>query len=384
MRLRFSLIVAVLLIAGVSAQESSTPRAKKSEQNKPEQSKTGDSTNDSDSTDNNKSNKPNINKADGNKKNPDKKNREKTNVDASDPEKTEPEKKDADKKDADKKDPDKKSPDKSEPAKKGQGSADEAKRKNANRKGVRFPDVVAKRETVALEFVAEHHPELSELLGQLKIAHPAQYQAALRDLLRAADRISTLKDPALYELDLEDWKLDSRINLLAARIAMEPNLEQQAELKSLLVRHNDVRLKRLELERSRLESRLEKLNTQIEKHRADPARAAQVRYDMLLRQIAKASALRPANGDKNPRNDKNSVNNSERPNAAGAEANRGGPDNNTDKPNTNKTNPDKPNPDKANTDKTTPDKTTPDKTTPDKTGPGKVETQQNKPLQDKP
>ena len=64
----------------------------------------------------------------------------------------------------------------------------------------------------ALTFAAENHPELAELLGQLKTDNPREYRRALRQISQARERLARLKTraPERYDLALDAWKLDSR------------------------------------------------------------------------------------------------------------------------------------------------------------------------------
>lgn len=175
------------------------------------------------------------------------------------------------------------------------GSAGAAK-KNTKAKGAganKLADYTPEREAAALMFASLHHPELSSLLGQLKESDPQEYQRAIRELFQASERLAQIQEraPARYELELEIWKLESRIRLLAARMAMgaDPALEQ--ELRELAAEQIDARLSLAQFERREVEQRLEKLNARIdaiEKSRDD--RIQQV-VDRVRRDAQKA---RPA------------------------------------------------------------------------------------------
>lgn len=126
--------------------------------------------------------------------------------------------------------------------------------------------ITPEREAAALAFARENHAELASLLDGLKRNAPKEYQAALIDLDRAVDRIGKLKDksPDRYEFELADWKITSRIRLLAARLTMSSDPIVEVELRTALRERLDLRLAAQRAERDRLQSRVTKLDQQIE------------------------------------------------------------------------------------------------------------------------
>ncbi len=79
----------------------------------------------------------------------------------------------------------------------------------------------------ALAFVQQQQPELARLLDYLRKNQPRQYQRAVRELSRTAERLSQTRDrdPRRYELELQAWKARSRIDLLAAKWQVKPDDE---------------------------------------------------------------------------------------------------------------------------------------------------------------
>lgn len=150
------------------------------------------------------------------------------------------------------------------------------------------------RESAALGFVGEHHPELHGLLQQLKADNPKQYQQAILDLYRASQRLSDRKekDPARYELELKAWKLDSQARLLAAKLAMDANPELEDQLKTALLEREDVRVGLLELDRTRTAGRLEQLDRELDKRRGRRDDDAQKAFEQIMRRSGKG---RPKN-----------------------------------------------------------------------------------------
>ena len=128
-------------------------------------------------------------------------------------------------------------------------------------------------EASALEFAKTHHPELASLLEQLRDNAPKDFQAAVTDLNRIRERLdrSRKNTPERYELELAEWKLTSRIRLLAARLSMGGDTSLEDELRDALAERVDLRLKLLQEERDRTQKRLVRLDEQI----ADQERRAE-------------------------------------------------------------------------------------------------------------
>lgn len=133
----------------------------------------------------------------------------------------------------------------------------------AKRSAVRIP---AEREAAALAFARENHPELAALLEGLKENAPKEYGAALVDLDRAVERLARTRERSAerHAVELADWKITSRIRLLAARLTMSPDPAVEAELRAALRERLELRLAAQRTERDRLQARAEKLTQQIE------------------------------------------------------------------------------------------------------------------------
>lgn len=136
---------------------------------------------------------------------------------------------------------------------------------------------VDKREAAALAFAKTHHPELAELLSNLKRGNPTEYQRAIKELSAAVERITRIqeKNPERYDFVLNTWKLDSRIRLLTARLVMADNPAQEAELKALVQQRNEFKLRELKLEREKVASRLKNIERDIAELEKDQAGAVQ-------------------------------------------------------------------------------------------------------------
>jgi hypothetical protein len=128
-----------------------------------------------------------------------------------------------------------------------------------------LPTYTPEREAAALTFVSAHHPELAPLLAHLKKSRPQEYQKAIRKLFNDSERLAHSREmkPGRYELELQEWKLSSRIELLVARLTMDRTPSLEAELRKALAEQLDVRRALLVQERERATQRLESLDKEI-------------------------------------------------------------------------------------------------------------------------
>lgn len=141
-------------------------------------------------------------------------------------------------------------------------------------KAAELPAFTPEREAAALSFVEQNHSELLALLKQLNSKkNRKEYERAVRELFRASESLAATyeRDPERYAFDLQLWKLESRIRLIAARYAMarEPQMQEslKSELRTALNEQLDVRIARSELERSRALKRIERMDAMLEKMR---------------------------------------------------------------------------------------------------------------------
>lgn len=175
----------------------------------------------------------------------------------------------------------------------------------ARAKDAAIPAFTPERETAALSFVREHHAEVADLLENLRKTRPEQYRRAARELFRASERVAQWKDrdPTRYELELQTWKINSRIQLLLARSTMSPDIDVDAELRSLLAERIDVRLKLRRHDRELAAKRLADIDSDIDRL-ARQRDAAVERQLAQMRQGVKANRkkLKPAAATKKTSN----------------------------------------------------------------------------------
>lgn len=146
------------------------------------------------------------------------------------------------------------------------------------------PALTAAQQQRAVAFAEAHHPELAGLLNRLRQNGRAEYRAALRELLQDAERLGRLQErmPERYERELEAWKLDSRIKLLAARLTMSDDPEAEAQLKQLVRERIDVRIAQLKSDRERLQTRLQRVDESINRLERQPETAAAREVERIL------------------------------------------------------------------------------------------------------
>lgn len=121
------------------------------------------------------------------------------------------------------------------------------------------------QEERALEFAKEHHPELAELLQQLRKRSRSGFAGGIREIHQSLTRLERIRErqPVRYEFELKNWKLDSEIRLLTARWSMSQDPELEARIRELLRERQQVRMDKLKSERDRLAERLSQLDAQI-------------------------------------------------------------------------------------------------------------------------
>jgi hypothetical protein len=164
------------------------------------------------------------------------------------------------------------------------------------------PDRVEKldeaREAAVLEFVRENHPELAELLEQLKAMKPEQYARAIAELSQVNKTLANLKrnDDGRYPLALEAWKARSRAELLTAQLAGTPGPELERQLRAAVENLVAVEIRQQRLERELVEVRLQRLNETIKRLESRRDAVVESRYQSLLKKGQRARRLEAGQG----------------------------------------------------------------------------------------
>ena len=154
--------------------------------------------------------------------------------------------------------------------------------------------VTAQQEAEVLQFLRQHHTELAELLGHLQLSRPADYSRAIRDIWHARERLRQVEkgDGDRYELELQAWVLQSKIQLLVARLAMSDTASPRDELRRLLADQFDLKLRFSQLERQRTAERLQKLDEQLRRLTNSRAELLEKEFLSLTRRSEKLKAKR--------------------------------------------------------------------------------------------
>jgi ATP-dependent Lon protease len=134
----------------------------------------------------------------------------------------------------------------------------------------------------AIDFIKSHHPELATLLEVLKTTDLTKYESAIKDVSKVIKRLEAARkrDEKLYELEIEAWKIQSKIDLLLARGMAKDKSFKESDLKQLLENRIDNQMQRTNREIELIDQRrailvesINKLNTtrqsQVEKQHAN-------------------------------------------------------------------------------------------------------------------
>lgn len=170
-------------------------------------------------------------------------------------------------------------------------AASSASAKATNRQK-RPPGITPGREAAVMTFVQENHPDLEALLVYLKRNRPADYAKAIRELFNVSERLARVQeqDENRYELELAQWKLQSRIRLLVARLRMEQSDELRRQLREALSQQVEVQIKILQGQRDRLADRLERLDAKLERLGENRQEEVEAQFKSLTSAAARKTA----------------------------------------------------------------------------------------------
>jgi len=161
----------------------------------------------------------------------------------------------------------------------------------AARPGLSATEITSSDEqaSAALDFAAEHHPELVPLLERLRHEAAPEFAAAIADIEKTRRRLALQGDqqPEKQAAALADWKLSSRIRLILARLVTHPSAEAEAELRELVAKRARTRMAAARAERERLAARLEKLTEQLADFDHDPEAAIAREFEALRAKVAR-------------------------------------------------------------------------------------------------
>lgn len=136
-------------------------------------------------------------------------------------------------------------------------------------------------------FVSHHDTRLASILTHLEQSRPLEFAKAISDLGRTTRRIRQFenKDKRRFELELESWKLQTSIQLLAARMRMQPSDGLADELRGTLAKKLDVRAELLTYLQGKMTQRAARIDEQLKK-------LAENRSEMIEKQLRALSAAK--------------------------------------------------------------------------------------------
>lgn len=148
--------------------------------------------------------------------------------------------------------------------------------------------IVEEHEDEALAFAQTHHPELLELMSQLRQRKPKSYREAVANLAASSLKLRQTqeRDPEEYDSELRAWVLRSKARLAAARRLVEPSDQAPSsggELQMLIEAEQQDRLS-IERQIKNHERKIEKLRARLAE---DPRAAAERRLGQLVRKMRK-------------------------------------------------------------------------------------------------
>lgn len=143
------------------------------------------------------------------------------------------------------------------------------------------------KESLALKFVEEHDPALASLLQVLKAMKPKEYETAINEVTKTRKRLEQLqsRDKPLYEVELDGWKLQSKIDMMMARaVAKEQAINEQA-LRQLVKERHVNQLKRLRVEQDNLKTREKQINESLERLQNNESDRLDQQFSALIKKI---------------------------------------------------------------------------------------------------
>ena len=154
--------------------------------------------------------------------------------------------------------------------------------------------VTAQQEAEVMQFLRQHHSELAELLGHLQLSRPADYTRAVRDIWHARERLRQFEKGGgdRYEMELQSWVIQSKIQLLVARLAMGESEALRDELRRLLAEQFDLKLRSTQAERDRTADRLRKLDEQLQRMAGNRAEILEKEFLSLTKSSERLKAKR--------------------------------------------------------------------------------------------
>ncbi|MEP3480629.1 MAG: hypothetical protein ABJZ55_15370 [Fuerstiella sp.] len=168
---------------------------------------------------------------------------------------------------------------------------------NRKKQDVRGDRLSKETEKKAIEFAQQHQPAMASLVKRLRNKSPEAYDKAIRELSADAVRLTKFEErqPQRFQSELELWKVDSEIRIQLARWTVSGSDRVEVILRRLLTKRQGLRRQRMEVERQRLQARLEAIDEQLQQSTPQSAEDIDREWNKLTRR------LRPDNSKTPPR-----------------------------------------------------------------------------------
>lgn len=152
-------------------------------------------------------------------------------------------------------------------------------------------------EKAAVDFAQQHHPAMASLVKRLRNRDSDAYGKAVRELSGHAVRLTRVQErqPQRFQAELNLWKIDSEIRLQLARWAVSGSDRIETTLRRLLSKRQGFKRQRLEIERDRLQARMDLIDEQLK------LRGPQLKEDVDREWTKLTRKLRSANEKTPPR-----------------------------------------------------------------------------------
>jgi hypothetical protein len=173
-----------------------------------------------------------------------------------------------------------------------------AKKKDGRKgKKPKLQDISEAQQKQALDFATVQHPELVALLDRLEEINAKEYGRAIRDLYRTSERLRLMADrnPERHALEVSLFKVESRVRLALAQMAMDEETKLEEALAPLMAERRDLKRQILELERRQTTTRLAEIDRQLEALQQDPD--GQTRQELKRLKQSVAGQVKPAKGN---------------------------------------------------------------------------------------
>ena len=167
---------------------------------------------------------------------------------------------------------------------------------NPRKKQNHLAGVTPEREAAVMTFVKQHHPDLVDLLRNLKQTDQKSYGRAIRDLFLVSERLARAqeRDSERYEIELQTWKVKSRQQYLTAQIKMSDSPQLREQLRRALEEQTELQILLLELENKRLSQRIQQVQKNIARLQETKEKSVERKFKQIVHGRPSKDAANPS------------------------------------------------------------------------------------------